>query len=155
MTRPVVKLVEKRLVEEAVVANEFVEVAFVEVELSAVKFWRVEEPESKRLDKVARPVEVMFPTLAIAVAKRFVELAVVAKELVLVAFVLVELRAVKLSKVEEPERSKFEREESPVTERVPVAEMFAKERVPEMKPLPTTERAEKGEVVAMPRKPLE
>ena len=47
------------------------------------------------------------------------------------------------------------REESPETERVPVAEMFANERVPEIKPLPTTERAAKGEVVAIPRKPLE
>lgn len=36
--------VKKRLVEDAVVAKKLVEVAEVEVELTAVKFWRVEEP---------------------------------------------------------------------------------------------------------------
>ena len=42
-----------------------------------------------------------------------VELAVVENELVLVALVEVELSAVKLSKVEEPESNKFESEVKP------------------------------------------
>ena len=59
------------------------------VELSPVKLSKVDEPESKRLDKEASPVDVMLPTLAMAVAKRLVEEAVVEKKLVEVAFVKV------------------------------------------------------------------
>ena len=46
-------VVAERLVEEAVVAKEEVVVALVEVEFWAVKFWRVEEPERRRLVKEA------------------------------------------------------------------------------------------------------
>ena len=44
---PVLREVEKRLVDEAVVAKRLVEVALVEVDWGAVKFWRVVEPETK------------------------------------------------------------------------------------------------------------
>ena len=54
-------------------------------------------------------------------ANRFVELAVVAKKLVVVALVVVELTAVKSLRVVEPERSKLESEVRPaVAVRVPV-----------------------------------
>jgi hypothetical protein len=52
---PVVKLVEKRLVELAVVAKLVVEVALVVVELSPVKFWRVVELTVRRVESEVRP----------------------------------------------------------------------------------------------------
>mgnify|MGYP001570348555 CR=1 FL=1 len=52
---PVLREVEKRLVLEAVVEKKLVVVALVEVLLSAVKFWRVVEPESNRLESEVRP----------------------------------------------------------------------------------------------------
>jgi len=58
-------LVPVRLVVLAVVAKKLVEVAEVEVELTAVKFWRVDEPLAKMLAKVPRPVEVRFPPLPV------------------------------------------------------------------------------------------
>jgi hypothetical protein len=48
-------LVPKRLVEEAVVAKKLVEVAEVPVAVMKVKLWRVEEPLTRRLMKVAEP----------------------------------------------------------------------------------------------------
>ena len=59
---PKLKLVEKRLVEEELVLKRFVVVAEVLVELIAVKFKRVELPESKRLEReVNPPVAVRVP----------------------------------------------------------------------------------------------
>ncbi len=46
MIAPVLREVEKRLVEEAVVAKELVEVAFVEVELVEVSKFTVEDAET-------------------------------------------------------------------------------------------------------------
>ena len=40
---------------DAVVAKRVVVVALVVVELTAVKFWRVEEPVSKRFERVVKP----------------------------------------------------------------------------------------------------
>ena len=57
--------VPKRLVVEAVVAKRFVVVAEDEVEFMAVKFWRVEEPLARMLEKVPRPVDVRLPPLAV------------------------------------------------------------------------------------------
>jgi hypothetical protein len=57
-------LVPERLVVLAVVANKLVVVALDEVELTAVKFWKVDEAVAKMLAKVPRPVDVMFPPLA-------------------------------------------------------------------------------------------
>lgn len=65
------------------------EVAFVVVLLSAVKFWSVLEPLTKRLAKMPRPEMVVLPRLA-AVAKKFVVEAVPEKKLVLVALLVVE-----------------------------------------------------------------
>ena len=75
VTLPVFRVVEKRLVLEAVVAKILVEVALVVVEFVAVKFCNVEEPVTRRLVVVTRPVEVKFPVCAV-VAKSDVELAV-------------------------------------------------------------------------------
>jgi len=145
---PTLSAVAKRLVEEATEAKKLVVVAFVEVELRAVKFCRVEDPESKRFERVVRPPvavtvpvklaadeivwplikpEVIAPSVEFpavrAVAKRLVEEAVVAKKLVVVAFEEVELSAVKLRSVEEPDISKLESEVRPeVTFKVPVNE---------------------------------
>jgi hypothetical protein len=64
---------------------------------------------------------VILPTEEITVAKRLVEDAVVEKRLVVVAEVVVELIAVKLSKVLDPVKSKLERVvRPPVAVRVPV-----------------------------------
>ena len=52
---PKLKEVEKRLVDEAVVEKKLVEVEFVVVEVRAVKFWRVVEPESSKLESEVRP----------------------------------------------------------------------------------------------------
>ena len=132
---PEVTVWAKRLVEEAVVAKLFVVVALVEVELSAVKFWRVEEAFTRRLVKVPKPEEVMFPALRIE-AKRFVEEAVVEKSVVVVALVVVELRAVKFWSVEEPLESRVPKVPRPVvvivlppSERAPVKVAAPVERV--------------------------
>ena len=86
-----------------------------------VKFCKVDDPFERRLDTVANPVEVMLPTELIAVAKMLVLEAVVANIVVVVALLEVEFRAVKLSRVVEPERRRFERDVSPaVAVRVPV-----------------------------------
>ena len=98
---PVESVVPKRLVDEAVVAKLFVVVALVEVELSAVKFWRVEEPFTRRLARVPRPLMNVVPKFA-AVANIFVELAVVAKRLVVVALVPVAFVKLKLPRIPVP-----------------------------------------------------
>ena len=118
---PIFPVVAKRLVLLAVPAKKFVVVAWLPVALMKVKFCKVEDPFERRFDTVASPVEVMFPTELIAVANRFVEEAVVANIVVVVALLDVEFRAVKLSRVEEPERRRFERDVNPaVAVRVPV-----------------------------------
>jgi hypothetical protein len=50
-----VPLVKKRLVVEAVVEKKLVEVELVVVELVPVKSWRVEEPVTRRLERVVWP----------------------------------------------------------------------------------------------------
>ena len=64
VTKPKLALVEKRLVDEAVVAKKLVVVAEVPVALTKVKFWRVEEALARMLENVPRPVEVRLPPLA-------------------------------------------------------------------------------------------
>jgi hypothetical protein len=81
---PVESVVAKRLVEEAVVVKLFVVVALVPVAFTKVKFWRVEEPLTRRLAIVESPFTNSLPVLKV-VAKRLVEDAVVANELVVVA----------------------------------------------------------------------
>ena len=95
------------------VRNEPVVVAFDDVELSAVKFWSVEEPVTRRLPRVPRPVVVRVlppseraPVMVVApryalVAKRLVEEAVVAKKFVEVAFVVVEFPTLRSERVED------------------------------------------------------
>ena len=80
-------------------------VAAVVVELTAVKFWRVEEALAKRLVKVPRPEEVKLPPVPVVKNKLVVE-AVVEKREVEVALELVELTAVKFWRVVEPTTSK-------------------------------------------------
>jgi hypothetical protein len=117
---PTLRSEAERLVEEAVVAKKLVVVAEVPVALTKVKFWRVEDPERSRLERVVSPPvavsvpvkfavdeivwplikpevivpEVIFPRTEFPavklVVKRLVEEAVVAKELVEVAAVVVE-----------------------------------------------------------------
>ena len=55
------KLVATRVVKAPTVAKRDVEVEFVVVELSPVKFWRVDDPDTRRLAREERPVEVMVP----------------------------------------------------------------------------------------------
>jgi hypothetical protein len=143
---PTLRAVAKRLVEEATEAKKLVVVALVEVELRAVKLRSVVEPLIKRFESEVNPPvavtvpvkfaaeemvwpliapEVTFPRVAFptfnAVAKRLVDEATEAKKFVVVALVEVELRAVKLSSVEEPERRRFESEvRPPVAVTVPV-----------------------------------
>jgi hypothetical protein len=74
------------LVEEAVVEKRVVEVALVEVEFNAVKFWRVVEALTRRLEVVTVPEEVRLPAFK-AVAERLVDEALVAKNEVVVALV--------------------------------------------------------------------
>jgi hypothetical protein len=119
----------ERLVVLAVVAKKLVEVAEEEVELTAVKFWRVVEPLTKRVAKVPAPV-------VSEVEKRLVEEAVVEKKLVVVAFELVELTAVKFWRVEEELAKSVFVVVSPVI----VAELTVS------KPLALMERAEAVEV---------
>jgi hypothetical protein len=112
----------KKLVVEAVVEKRLVVVALVLVALRAVKFWRVDEPLSKRLERVAKPpvavrvpvklaaLEIVWPLILPAVMrpvlraveKRLVLEAVVAKKLVEVAEVPVALMKVKFWRVVEP-----------------------------------------------------
>ena len=82
--RPRFATAPNKFVLDAVDANEVVVVAFVEVELSAVKFWRVVEPETNiepRFSKSAPVVVVAEPpnTTAVApageMARPFVEVA--------------------------------------------------------------------------------
>ena len=117
---PTVRSEEKRLVDEAVVEKRLVVVAEVPVALMKVKFWRVEEPVVRRLERVVRPPvtlsvpvklaeeeivwslirpEVIGPAVRVPmlpeVEKRLVDEAVVEKRLVVVAEVVVELSAMK------------------------------------------------------------
>jgi len=112
---PMLPEVEKRLVDEAVVEKRLVVVAEVPVALMKVKFWRVEEPVRRRLERVVRPPvtlsvpvklaaeeivwslirpEVIGPAVRVPmlpeVEKRLVDEAVVEKRLVVVALVVVE-----------------------------------------------------------------
>lgn len=106
---PILRVLAKRLVEEAVVAKKLVLVALVEVLFEAVKFWRVVDPFARRLVMVALD------------AKRLVEDAVVAKKLVVVAEVPVAFEKVKFWRVVEPDRRRFESEVRPaVAVKVPV-----------------------------------
>ena len=73
-----VPLVEKRLVV----------VALVPVAVVKVKLWRVEEPVARKLTPVTAPVEVRLPPKAVPYE------SVVAKELVVVALVVVEFNVV-------------------------------------------------------------
>lgn len=86
---PAVRTVAKRLVLDAVVEKRLVVVALVPVAFAKVKFWRVDEPLRRRLEKVERPA-VSEPMLA-EVEKRLVLEAVPEKSAVVVAFVVVEL----------------------------------------------------------------
>ena len=88
------RLAPKKLVVLAVVVKRLVVVAEVEVELRLVKFWRVVEPFTRRLEAVISELEVRAPPVAV-VKKRFVELAVVEKKFVEVAEEVVELPATK------------------------------------------------------------
>jgi len=117
---PTVRSEEKRLVDEAVVEKRLVVVAEVPVALMKVKFWRVEEPVVRRLERVVRPPvtlsvpvklaeeeivwslirpEVIGPAVRVPmlpeVEKRLVDEAVVEKRLVVVALVVVDLSAIK------------------------------------------------------------
>jgi hypothetical protein len=80
---PPLPVVKKRLVVEAVVANRFVVVALDEVELTAVKFWRVVEPETVRAPSVPIEVVAVRPTLKLP------EVRMVLQRLVDEAWVLV------------------------------------------------------------------
>lgn len=60
---PVVRVVEKRLVLDAVVEKKFVVVALVPVAFTKVKFWRVEEAVIRRLAAVKRPVVEALPEI--------------------------------------------------------------------------------------------
>jgi hypothetical protein len=73
---PSVAKVEKRFVDDAVVEKWLVVVAFVLVLLSAVKFWRVVEPVTRRLPSVASP-EVNEVVNDPREAKKLVEVAAV------------------------------------------------------------------------------
>jgi hypothetical protein len=109
---PRVPEVEKRLVDEAVVEKKLVEVELEVVELRAVKFWRVEEPLTKRVASTAAPV-VKF------VDERLVEEAVVLKKLVEVAFDEVELRAVKFCRVDDELARMLRKVPNPVEVKLP------------------------------------
>ena len=78
---------------EAVVLKRFVVVALVPVAFTKVKFWRVEEPLTRRFESVPRPPEKL-PVVR-EVEKRLVLDAVVAKEAVEVALVPVAFTKVK------------------------------------------------------------
>ena len=102
------------MVLEAVVAKKLVVVALVPVALTKVKFWKVDEAVDKKpLVPVTNPVKFERPVTVKAVPTL--------KAPVVVALVEVEFRAVKLSKVLEPERRRFDNEVKPaVAVKVPV-----------------------------------
>jgi len=124
------------LVVDATFANIVVVVALVVVELSAVKFWRVVDPVSKRLEREVNPEStervpvrlVIEPSVCplikpevMVVAKRFVVEATVANKVVVVAFVVVALTPVKFWRVEDArERKPPLRNARPETERTVV-----------------------------------
>ncbi len=81
------------------VENE-VEVELVVVELSPVKFCSVDDPYESKFEALIEPL-VMLPVLR-EVEKRLVDEAVPAKKLVLVELVVVDCKAVKFWRVEEP-----------------------------------------------------
>jgi hypothetical protein len=83
--RPVVRLVEKRLVEDAVVAKKFVVVAEVPVAVVKVKFCNVEELVARRSAAVKVPLNVSFEPRAV-VYERDVVVALVVVELIPVKF---------------------------------------------------------------------
>ena len=91
----------------------------VPVKLAALEMvWPFTRPDVMVFEpRFKAPLEVMAPDVmrpvVRAVEKRLVELAVVEKKVVEVALVEVEFSPVKLSKVDEPESNKFEREVSP------------------------------------------
>ncbi len=112
------RLVPERLVVEAVVEKKLVVVAAVVVDLLAVKFCKVEEPVRRRLERVARPEEL------IILANKLV-----LKKLVEVAAVVVERVAVKAWRVVEP-TTRRSPEELMVEVAVPPIERMLPVRVP-------------------------
>jgi hypothetical protein len=82
-----------KLVKVPLVAKNEVAVALVVVESSPVKFCKVLDPAVRKLETVSDP-KLLFPAVSV-VAKRFVEDAVVAKLLVVVAAEPVALMKVK------------------------------------------------------------
>ena len=76
------RLVPERLVVEAVVEKKLVVVAAVVVDLLAVKFCKVEEPVRRRLERVARPEELIILANKL-VLKKLVEVAAVVVERVM------------------------------------------------------------------------
>lgn len=124
---PKLKRVENRFVELAVVENKLVVVALVPVALMKVKFCKVEEPVTKRFERVESPrvavrvpvklaaelivwlfmrPEVIGPAVNVPmfpkVANKLVEEALVEKKDVVVADVPVALRKVKFWRVDDP-----------------------------------------------------
>ena len=83
-----------KLVLDAVVAKKLVVVAFVPVALTKVKFCKVVEALARKLFPVIVAVDVKLPPLTV-VKYRFVDDAVPAKKLVVVALVPVALTKVK------------------------------------------------------------
>jgi len=126
--------VKKRLVEEAVVAKKLVEVALVVVErVMLLKMFAPVKPllSVRRVEDAAVPDEhpvheatVKFPIVA-RFEKKFVELAVVAKKLVVVAEVPVAFKKVKFWNVDDPVASKLEALNNPVVERLVNAPVVA------------------------------
>ena len=102
---PMLPVVAKRFVDEAVPVNCVVDVEFVVVELRPVKFCSVDDPLERMLEALIEPL-VMLPVLS-DVEKRFVDDAVVANCVVEVEFVVVELRPVKFCSVDEPDTSRL------------------------------------------------
>lgn len=95
-------------------------VALVPVALTKVKFCRVEEPVARRLERVARPDEL------ITLANKLVE-----KKLVEVALDEVEFIAVKFWKVEEELASKLAKVPNPVEVKLPPVPVVKKRLVVE------------------------
>src|ERR1700693_3058367 len=87
----------------------------------------------------------------VVVFRRLPEAIEVMAKDVVVAWLVVALSAVKLPSVEDAlVRSPPVRVARLVTERVPVAVMFAAVRLPEKSALPTTDNSANGDVVPMP-----
>lgn len=129
-------------------------VALVEVELSAVKFCSVLDPVTNAFESVVRPpvtfnvpvklasADIVWPfmvPLAVSepvvnkVEKRLVDDAVVAKKLVVVALVEVELRAVKFCSVLDPLTKRFVNVLSAEKVLVPLNVLLSPRRVVEEK----------------------